>query len=267
MEATEFRTMALDYIQEHHVPKSILNIGIHGSAMGQVRPHSDVDLYCILSEIEPSAFDFLNGFMEHLCANADNWVDLMLGYLENANTSFHMNQFCIVTLQNRHVPLYGDNLWDNLEKMKENALGVPIEVCALEEFASAGRKLRKVLTDMNKWQIMSIKPAFDVGFVECCSNQAIEAKAVSAAKQILTACAFAIVIKQIKSNGGGFKFSKATAPELFERKFGVISELPRLAHEIYYNDSRGIDLNNFIEYCFEWFGIQNDVEKELLKII
>lgn len=248
------------YLKDNPPPPEILNIGVHGSAAGKIKPHSDIDLYC-LCEPNKTSLSYLKQFAACITQKTQRWVDMMVGNTTNRGL-FQLNPFSLTSILNSHTELYGKDLGEHLHAMIKNYRGDSPLIYSFNLCKGAGQKLKKALVDLNDYQQLVSKPPFRIDYVDCKEGSSkVIARTIS--KLILTSCAFANATNEI-AEGKPFKFSKAESPDTFKKYFNIDSDLPKIAKEIYYQDNSNVDIEKFINQdAFEWLEIQEKLEKIL----
>lgn len=262
----DIKAIANSYFEQNKPPANILNIGLHGSSSSMnIKPHSDIDFYCICKKQDGKSIQYLRGFVEHLNKNTNRWVDMMVGHLKN-DDAFKLNSFTLNDILKNSVNLHGKNLTKNINIMLNNYKGESTSEYLYKELKTSGHRIKRAIVDLNQHQVLVSKPPFGMDCLKDNLN-GIEIKAKTIAKQILASCSFANTIFEL--NLGIINiFSKKDAPEKFKKYFKIKTNLPQKARKIYYEDFSNIDLDKFSnKESLKWLKIQETIEQTLLGIV
>lgn len=262
----DIKAIASCYFEQNKPPANILNIGLHGSSSTMnIKPHSDIDFYCICKKQDEKSIQYLRGFVEHINKNTNRWVDMMVGHLKN-DDAFKLNSFVLNDILKNSVNLHGKNLTKNIAIMLKNYKGESSSEYLYKELKTSGHRIKRAIVDLNQHQVLISKPPFSMDGLRENLN-GIEIKAKTIAKQILASCSFANTILELDS-GIIDTFSKKDAPKKFKKYFKLKTNLPLKAKKIYYEDSSNIDLDKFANIeSLKWLKIQETIEQTLLGMV
>jgi len=254
----DLKDISKKYFEQNPPPTDITNIGVHGSSSTvEIKPHSDIDFFCLCKTQNKDSIEYLRKFVEHINKSTHRWVDMMVGNLENKD-AFKLNDFVLNDILQNSSSLYGNNLEHNVNTMLKNYKGEDSIHYLFKELQSSGHRIKRAVVDMNEFQPLITKPPISM---DCIKVNGVEAKSKTIARQILSSCAFANTLSDYIS-GRTPKFSKKDAPEDFEKLFKIKTNLPTKAKEIYYEDESKINLEKFAnEEAIDWLEIQEVVEK------
>lgn len=257
--------LSQDYFTKNPPPKGVLNIGLVGSAMDGIKPHSDYDFFSICKKINAKNLLYYQAFIAHINSKTHKWADMITGEISN-NATAGFNKFTLDYVLDNHVEMYGKNAKKNLKQMiNNNTDNEPVEEFLLRKIWSAGNKILRSIVELNEHQLSIENTCFEPSAIKVLNPEEVKANYI--AKQILSSCSFANTLHgHIHSIPRYSEYVlKKRAPEIFQEIYNFNTPIPNLCREIYYGDKK-IDYKKFNDLtATKWIKVQDKLQIQLQK--